>query len=417
MTTKPTTSRPLEGIRVLDLSRVLAGPWCTQILGDFGADVIKVEVPGSGDDTRAWGPPFLAQTDTGDILGESAYHLGCNRSKRSLAADLTTAAGADLVRQLALQADVVVENFRVGGLEKYGLDYKTLHQLNPRLVYCSITGFGQDGPYAERGGYDFVAQAMGGLMSITGEPDGPPTKVGVAITDISTGIYATISVLLALRHAERTGSGQQIDCSLLDTQMSMLANQAMSWLVGGVVPQRMGNAHPTVVPYRTFEARDGALVVAVGNDSQFRSLCQVLLRPNLAEDPRYRKNSDRVQHRDSLEPALQEMIGTWPRTDLIDALAEAKVPAGPVNSIDQAFQDPFAKAREVVHSFTREDGDPVPTLAFPAKLSETPADYRLPPPHLGQHTFEVLGDWLGLLPEQLAALERDKVIAGRTTHE
>lgn len=407
--------RPLQGIRVLDLSRVLAGPWCTQILGDFGADVIKVEVPGNGDDTRAWGPPFLPDADISEGGKESAYYLGCNRSKRSIAVDITTPAGADLIRRLASKADVLVENFRVGTLERLGLDYPTLKQLNPRLVYCSITGFGQDGPYAQRGGYDFVAQAMGGLMSITGEPQGEPTKVGVAITDLSTGLYATIAILLALRHVERGGSGQHIDCALLNTQMAMLANQAMSWLVGGVVPQRLGNAHPTVVPYRTFDALDGPLVVAVGNDNQFSTLCQVLGHADLATDPRYRCNADRVRHRDSLEPLLQNLIGTWQREKLIAALDSAKVPAGPLNSIDQAFDDPFARARGVVHTFFREDGEPIPTLAFPAKLSETPADYQFPPPRLGQHTAEVLSDWLQMPEDQVATLLSDKVIDVRRT--
>lgn len=415
MSTAMNHPKPLEGVRVLDLSRVLAGPWCTQILGDFGADVSKIEMLGVGDDTRAWGPPFLPEYVDGiDDPGESAYYLGCNRNKRSVAVDMSTAAGAELVRQLAAKADVLVENFRVGGLKKFGLDYASLRELNPRLVYCSITGFGQNGPYAERGGYDFVAQAMGGLMSITGDQEGSPTKVGVAITDISTGIYATISVLLALRHAESTGVGQHVDCSLLDTQMTMLANQAMSWLVGGVVPGRLGNAHPTVVPYRTFDALDGTLVVAVGNDGQFQALCRAIERGDLLEDPRFIKNADRVRNRDVLEAELQRTIGQWHRAALIEKLDAAKVPAGPVNSIDQVFQDPFAEARKVVHTFTREDGQAIPTLAFPGKLSATPADYQLPPPRLGQHTFEVLRDWLEMTPDRLRHLSADKVIADRS---
>ncbi|MCF5596820.1 CoA transferase, partial [Pseudomonas sp. PA-3-10C] len=350
MTTNKNHLLPLDGVRVLDLSRVLAGPWCTQILGDFGADVSKIEMLGVGDDTRGWGPPFLPSDDDATAgSGESAYYLGCNRSKRSVAVDMGTPEGAALIKRMAAEADVLVENFRVGGLKKFGLDYESLRELNPRLVYCSITGFGQDGPYADRGGYDFVAQAMGGLMSITGDKNGESTKVGVAITDLSTGIYATISVLLALRHAEATGIGQHIDCSLLDTQMSLLANQAMSWLVGGIVPGRMGNAHPTVVPYRTFEAQDGSLVVAVGNDSQFRALCQAIERPDLSADPRYIRNADRVSNRDTLEQELQIIFGQWQRSALIDLLVEAKVPAGPVNNIDQVFQDPFIEARKVVH--------------------------------------------------------------------
>ncbi|QEY63055.1 CoA transferase [Metapseudomonas lalkuanensis] len=414
---KPGTSpcQPLQGVRVLDLSRVLAGPWCTQILGDFGADVIKVEAPEVGDDTRAWGPPFLPETDGLGGARESAYYLGCNRNKRSIAIDIATSAGSELIRQLAVKADVLVENFCVGALQKLGLDYQALHQLNPRLVYCSITGFGQEGPYAERGGYDFVAQAMGGLMSITGEPDGQPTKVGVAITDLSTGVYASLSVLLALRHAERTGLGQHIDCALLDTQMTMLANQAMSWQVGGVVPQRLGNSHPTVVPYRTFDAVGGALVVAAGNDTQFSALCHAIGRPDLASDPCYRRNADRVRHRDSLEQHLQETISTWRQDALLEVLVQAKVPAGPLNTVAQAFADPNTAARGLVHTFAREDGQTIPTLVFPAKLSETPADYQLPPPCLGQHTTEVLVDWLDLPPEKMTELLRDQVIADRST--
>lgn len=412
MTTTKNHRLPLEGVRVLDLSRVLAGPWCTQILGDFGADVSKIEMLGVGDDTRGWGPPFLPAEDENGSE-ESAYYLGCNRSKRSVAVNIATPEGASLIRRMAAEADVLVENFRVGGLKKFGLDYETLKQLNPRLVYCSITGFGQDGPYAERGGYDFVAQAMGGLMSITGDKDGDPTKVGVAITDLSTGIYATISVLLALRHAEATGVGQHVDCSLLDTQMSMLANQAMSWLVGGIVPGRMGNAHPTVVPYRTFNAQDGALVVAVGNDKQFQSLCHAINRLDLAADARYLRNADRVRNRDALEQELQSTISHLQRNSLISLLDEAKVPTGPVNTIDQVFQDPFTEARKVVQRFTREDGVSIPTLSYPNKLSETPPDYRLPPPKLGEHTYEVLRDWLKMTQDDLAMLAEKKVIADR----
>lgn len=412
MSTITNHPNPLQGVRVLDLSRVLAGPWCTQILGDFGADVSKIEMPGVGDDTRTWGPPFLDKTD-GDGPGESAYYLGCNRNKRSVALDMSTPEGAALVRNLAREADVLVENFRVGGLKKFGLDYESLRELNPRLVYCSITGFGQNGPYADRGGYDYVAQAMGGLMSITGEKDGESMKVGVAITDLSTGIYATISVLMALRHAEATGVGQHIDCSLLDTQMTMLANQAMSWLVGGIIPGRLGNAHPTVVPYRVFQTADDPLVVAVGNDGQFQAMCKAIKRPDLASDPRYILNASRVTHRATLEDELQNTFTRRDRAALMELLVTAKVPAGPVNSIDRVFQDPFAEARKVVHCFTRDNKTSVPTLAFPGKLSVTPPDYRLPPPKLGEHTFDVLRDWLQLTPDDLERLVNCQVIAGR----
>ncbi|AGH50356.1 formyl-CoA transferase [Sphingomonas sp. MM-1] len=403
----------LAGVKVLDLSRVLAGPWCTQILADFGADVIKVEMPGRGDDTRGWGPPFLDPAPDEPGPGESAYYLSCNRNKRSLALDLSTPEGAAIVRRLAAEADILVENFKVGGLARYGLDYQSLRAVNPRLVYCSITGFGQDGPYADQAGYDFVAQAMGGLMSITGEPDGPPTKVGVAITDITTGIYATVSILVALRHAESTGQGQHIDCSLLDTQISMLANQAMSWLVGGVVPGRLGNAHPTIVPYRLFDAADGSVVVAVGNDGQFRSLCAALGRPDLGTDDRFARNAARVANRDVLEPVLEGLIATRSAAEVIAMLKENGIPGGPVNRIDQIFGDPFVAARGSVHNFVREDGVAVPTVAYPARLSETPADYRRRAPYLGEHSSEILGEWLGIGTSELAGLRGDGVIRDR----
>jgi len=305
----------------------------------------------------------------------------------------------------------VVENFKVGGLRKFGLDWASLHELNPRLVYCSITGFGQTGPYAERPGYDFVAQAMGGMMSITGEADGPALKPGVALADLSTGMYAAVSVLIALRHAERSGQGQHIDCSLLDTQIAMLANQGLSYLVGGVPPPRLGNAHPTVVPYRVFAAKDGAIVVAVGNDGQFRALCEVLGTPELATDARYLGNSQRVLHRDPLEAALQQVIGQRQVAELIAALCARGVPCGPVNDIGQTFADPFIEARGVVHRFTREDGVDVPTVAFPGKFSHTPSVYTRPPPHVGQHTCEILDDWLALDAAEQQRLIQAGVIA------
>ncbi|MBA3896289.1 MAG: CoA transferase [Sphingomonadaceae bacterium] len=384
--TEPTEQAPLAGIRVLDLSRVLAGPWCTQILGDFGADVLKIEAPGRGDDTRAWGPPWLD--------GESAYYLSCNRNKRSLAVDLADPQGAALVRRLAAKADILVENFKLGGLARYGLDWPALRAVNPRLVYCSITGFGQTGPYAARPGYDFVVQAMGGLMSITGEADGPPLKVGVAMADLSTGLNATIAIMMALRHAERTSEGQHIDISLLDTQIAMLANQALSYLVGGVAPMRMGNAHPTVVPYRLFETSDGAIVVAVGNDGQFRTLCRVLGADDLAVDERFATNGARVVNRAPLEARLQEIFSDWNSVRLSEALIAAGVPAGPVNDIGQILEDPFVKARGAIHAFAR-DGGAVPSVAFPAKLSATPATMRAAPPRLGENGSDGLNDWLG----------------------
>jgi crotonobetainyl-CoA:carnitine CoA-transferase CaiB-like acyl-CoA transferase len=397
--------RVLSGIKVLDLSRVLAGPWSTQILADFGADVVKVEVPGRGDDTRAWGSPIPALDPSQPVAGESAYYLSTNRNKRSLAIDLADLKGADLIRKLAAEADIVVENFKVGGLKRYGLDYQALSAINPRLIYCSITGFGQDGPYADRPGYDFVAQAMGGMMSITGEADGPPIKTGVAVADLSTGLYATISILMALRHAEQTGQGQHIDCSLLDTQLAMLANQGSSYLVSGQSPSRMGNSHPTVVPYQVFDAADGPMVVAVGNDGQFKILCKVLGVPDLSTDPRFVTNVDRMANRDALEAILQDLIGQRQGAELITALTDAGAPAGPVNSVKQALDDPFVEARQAVHHFTRQDGYQIPTIAYPAKLSRTPAAYDRAPPRLGEHTDEVLRDWLGMDDLALAALD------------
>ena len=401
----------LQGVKVLDLSRVLAGPWCTQILGDFGADVIKIE-SFQGDDTRNWGPPWLRGPEE-EGRGESAYYLSCNRNKRSVALNLADPDGAALIRRLAANADIVVENFKVGGLARYGLDYASLSAINPRLVYTSVTGFGQDGPYADRAGYDFVAQAMGGLMSVTGEADGPPMKVGVAMADLSTGMYAAVSTLLALRHAERTGQGQRVDVSLLDTQISMLANQALSFLVGGESPGRLGNAHPTVVPYRTFQAADHPLVVAVGNDAQFRVLCDVIGAPDLARDERYATNGARVVNRGTLEPALQEIISKMHAHELLESLHARSVPAGPVNTIGEAFEDPFIEARGTVQRFMRDDGVEVPSVAYPGKFSETPADYRRRPPFLGEHTREVLQEWLGLEAGKLDELTTGGVIAQR----
>lgn len=404
-------ARALEGVRVLDLSRVLAGPWCTQILADFGADVIKIEQPGAGDDTRGWGPPNLPPEPGESRPGRSAYYLACNRNKRSLAINIADPAGADLIRELAAKADVLVENFKLGGLKRYGLDYESLHTINPRLVYCSVTGFGQTGPYADRPGYDFVAQAMGGMMSITGDPDGPPIKPGVALADVSTGMYATVSILIALRHAERTGIGQNIDCSLLDTQIAMLANQGLSYLVSGKSPTRMGNWHPTVVPYGVFNTRDGPLVVAVGNDRQFVALCEMLGAPELAADPRYALNRDRVVNRIALESTLQQILLRFSMNELQNTLPAHGVPSGPVNNLEQVFSDPFVEARGVVHQFEREDGVMIPSVAFPGKFSETPARFVRAPPRLGADTFDALADWLGLDEERLSQLERVGTIA------
>ncbi len=385
----------LAGIRVLDLSRVLAGPWSTQILADLGADVVKVEVPGRGDDTRAWGPPFLKGADGEDEIGTSAYYLAANRNKRSIAVDFASSEGAALLRQLATKADIVIENFKVGGLKKYGLDWESLRAVKPGLVYCSVTGFGQTGPYASRGGYDFVAQGMGGFMAITGEEGGQPLRAGVAMADVTTGLYATISILAALRHAERTGEGQQIDISLLDTQIACLANQAMNWLVGGVDPGRLGNRHPTVVPYKTFDVADGTIIIAIGNDGQFRAFCALMGVPQLAQDERFVTASARLINRDAIEAEVQRLVANEPGLPLIDRLAAAGVPAGPVNKVSEVFADPFITARNVVHDFVRADGAHIPSVAFPGKLSATPATMRRPPPRVGEDEQSILADWLG----------------------
>jgi crotonobetainyl-CoA:carnitine CoA-transferase CaiB-like acyl-CoA transferase len=392
--TEMTAPAALAGIRVLDLSRVLAGPWSTQILADLGADVVKVEVPGRGDDTRAWGPPFLKGADGEDEIGTSAYYLAANRNKRSIAVDFASSEGAALLRQLATKADIVIENFKVGGLKKYGLDWESLRAVKPNLVYCSVTGFGQTGPYASRGGYDFVAQGMGGFMAITGEEGGQPLRAGVAMADVTTGLYATISILAALRHAERTGEGQHIDISLLDTQIACLANQAMNWLVGGVDPGRLGNRHPTVVPYKTFDVADGTIIIAIGNDGQFRAFCALMGVPQLAQDERFVTASARLINRDAIEAEVQRLVANEPGLPLIDRLAAAGVPAGPVNKVSEVFADPFITARNVVHDFVRADGAHIPSVAFPGKLSATPATMRRPPPRVGEDEQSILADWL-----------------------
>nr|WP_303783539.1 CoA transferase [Sandarakinorhabdus limnophila] len=393
-----TAPAALAGIRVLDLSRVLAGPWSTQILADLGADVVKVEVPGRGDDTRAWGPPFLKGADGEDEIGTSAYYLAANRNKRSIAVDFADPAGAALLRELAMKADIVIENFKVGGLKKYGLDWESLRAVKPGLVYCSVTGFGQTGPYASRGGYDFVAQGMGGFMAITGEEGGQPLRAGVAMADVTTGLYATISILAALRHAERTGEGQQIDISLLDTQIACLANQAMNWLVGGVDPGRLGNRHPTVVPYKTFDVADGTIIIAIGNDGQFRAFCTLMGVPQLAQDERFGTARARLINRDAIEAEVQRLVANEPGLPLIDRLAAAGVPAGPVNKVSEVFADPFITARNVVHDFVRADGAHIPSVAFPGKLSATPATMRRPPPRVGEDEQSILADWLDSQP-------------------
>ena len=406
-----TAPAPLAGVRVLDLSRVLAGPWASQILGDLGAEIIKVEHPDRGDDTRAWGPPFV---DPDDPDSPSAYYLSCNRNKKSVAIDIAKPAGADLVRALARQSDIVIENFKVGGLARYGLDHASLRREKGNLIYCSVTGFGQTGPYASRAGYDFLIQGMSGLMSITGQPEGTPgaepMKVGVAVSDLFTGLYATIAILAALRHRDATGEGQYIDCALLDTQAAVLANQAMNWLVGGLHPQPLGNKHPNVVPYQTFATRDGHVIVATGNDSQFQALCRLLGRPDLSSDPNYATSAGRQVHRQKLEPALAETIRTWSSADFMRGMDANGIPGGPINTIPEVFADPQIQARGVVQEMTLPDGRRIPTIAFPPKMSATPATYRMAPPALGQDTREVLVSLSGVQEVELIRLAAEGVI-------
>ena len=403
----------LQGIRVLDLSRVLAGPWCTQTLADLGADVIKIERPGSGDDTRSWGPPFLKDADGRDTA-EAAYYLGTNRNKRSVACDIAQPAGQALIRELVMHCQVFVENFKVGDMARYGLDYASLKALNPALVYCSITGFGQTGPYRERAGYDYAVQGMGGLMSVTGERDGltdaqghavagGPQKVGVAVADLFTGMYATVGILAALRHAERTGEGQHVDMALLDTQVAMLANLGANYLVSGKVPGRSGNAHQNIVPYQVFEVADGHLILAVGNDGQFAKFCAITGHPELAADPRYARNSGRVQNRGELVPVLEAIMKTRSRADWLTALEAAKVPCGAINNLAEVFADPQVQARDMVTHWAHPLRTDLPLVASPLKLSATPVRADLPPPLLGQHTTEVLREVLGWDDARLAA--------------
>lgn len=410
------TPGALEGLRVLELSRVLAGPWAGQILGDLGAEIIKVERPGQGDDTRAWGPPFLADGEGADA-NFSGYYLACNRNKRSIAINLAKPEGAALVRQLAQECDVLIENFKVGGLKRYGLDYDSLREENPRLIYCSITGFGQNGPYAPRGGYDFLIQGLGGLMSMTGSAEGTagsePTKVGVPVIDLLTGLYAVIAIQAALRHRERTGEGQHIDCALLDTSVAILANQGMNYLVGDTIPRPMGNAHPNVVPYRPFAVADGHVIVAVGNDRQFQALCRMLERTDLANDPRFTNNSGRVQHRAALEAALEAELASRSRTEVLAAMEQHQVPGGPINNLDQVFADPQVKARGMVERLRTAHGTDLPLTRFPAVLSASPAAIHRPPPHLGQDSVEILRDLARLSDDEIAALIEAGVIEGK----
>jgi crotonobetainyl-CoA:carnitine CoA-transferase CaiB-like acyl-CoA transferase len=395
---------PLSNIRVLDLTRVLAGPWATQMLADFGAEVIKIEKPGEGDDTRGWGPPFLKNAD--GSRGDAAYFLSANRGKTSVCIDMASAEGQKLIRALAAKSDVVIENFKVGGLTKYGLDYDSLKTVNPKLIYCSITGFGQDGPYAQRAGYDFMIQGMAGSMSITGEPDGPPMKSGVAYADIFTGLHAVIGITTALFHRERTGEGQYLDLALLDSQVAVLANQASNYLVGGKVPGRLGNAHPNIVPYQTFETADGHIIIAVGTDRQFREYCAIIGVTELASDERFDSNRKRVENRNDLAPLLARPMKTRTTAAWVAALEAAAVPCGPINTIAQMFADPQVLARGLQIGLTREDGVQVPGVANPILFSQTPVEYEKAPPRLGYGTERVLEDLLGLTEIEISGLRK-----------
>lgn len=407
------TMGALSHIRVLDLTRVLAGPWCAQTLADFGADVIKVERPGAGDDTRHWGPPYLKDADGADTA-EAAYYLAANRNKRSVTIDIATPEGQQIVRELAAQSDVVLENYKVGQLKKYGLDYEALRVVKPDLVYCSVTGFGQTGPYAHRAGYDFIVQGIGGFMSITGErdgePGGGPQKAGVAIADLATGLYSTIAVLAALAHRDRTGEGQYIDMALLDVQVALLANMNTNFLASGKPPVRWGNAHPNIVPYQTFQTRDGWIIVAVGNDGQFRKFVEAGGRLELADDERFATNPSRVRHRDTLVPILAEMVKARDKADWIGALEAAGVPCGPINDLDEVFDNEQVVARGMQVSLPHPCGADVKLVRNPIRMSATPPDARTAPPLLGAQTEDVLRDVLGYDDVRIAALKAKQAI-------
>ena len=402
-----TSIKALEHLRVLDLTRVLAGPWCTQLLADLGADVIKIERPGSGDDTRAWGPPYLKDAAGRDTT-EAAYYLSANRGKRSVTVDISKAEGQQLVRKLAAAADIVVENYKVGQLARYGLDYARLAAENPRLIYCSITGFGQDGPYKDRAGYDFIIQAMGGFMSITGErddlPGGGPQKAGVAVSDLMTGMYTTVAVLAAVAQRERTGAGQYIDMALFDTMIAMLANMNMNYLTTGRAPGRAGNAHQNIVPYQVFAAADGHVVIAVGNDGQYAKFCEIAGRPDLATDPRFATNAERVRNRAVLVPLLEAIVRERPAAFWAEKLEAAGVPCGPINSIAQALADSQAVARGIRIDLPHPTAGTVPLVGMPIRMSASSPSYERPPPLLGEHTDEVLREVAGLHAEEIAAL-------------
>nr|WP_290669239.1 CaiB/BaiF CoA-transferase family protein [Ardenticatena sp.] len=392
----------LDGIRVLDFTRVLAGPFCTMLLGDYGAEIVKIEAPQRGDDTRQWGPPWAG--------GESAYFLAVNRNKRSLTLNLKHPEGRELARALAAHADVLIENFKVGTMAKWGLGYEDIRAINPGIVYCSITGYGQTGPYRDRPGYDFIIQAQGGIMSITGPADGEPHKVGVAIVDITAGLFAATAILAALRHRDKTGEGQYIDVALLDSQIAWLANVAQNYLVSGEVPRRYGNAHPNIVPYEVFPTADGYVAVGIGNDQQYRRFCEVAGCPELWEDPRFQTNPGRVNHRDELVPRLRDVFRQRPTQAWIDLLVVHKIPVAPINTVAEALNDPQVRARDMVQQVVHPTAGLLDLLAPVAKLSSTPAQIHSPPPLLGEQSADVLHDWLGLSAEEIATLRKQGVI-------
>ena len=406
-------ARPLSHIRVLDLSRVLAGPWASQNLADLGAEVIKIERPGSGDDTRAWGPPFLKDAD-GTETNNSAYYLSVNRGKKSVTLDISGSEGQRIARELAARSDVLLENYKVGGLAKYGLGYDEVRKINPRIVYCSITGFGQTGPHAHRPGYDFIFQGIGGLMSITGErddlPGGGPQKVGIAITDVLTGMYAALAITAALAHRERTGVGQYIDLALLDTIVAFGANQIHNYFVSAKIPPRYGNAHANLAPYEVFPTADGHLILAAGNDGQWQSFCKAAERSELAADPRFRTNPDRIRNRKELIPLVRSIMKERTRKDWITRLDAAGVPCGPINDYREVFEDPQVRHRGLKIETPHPQSGSVPGIASPMRFSKTPVEYDRPPPLLGQHTREVLGGLLGMPDHELDRLASTKVI-------
>jgi formyl-CoA transferase len=404
---------PLSHLRVLDLSRVLAGPWAAQNLADLGAEVIKVERPGAGDDTRGWGPPWMKDAD-GKDTDQSAYYLSVNRNKKSVTLDIAKPEGQKIARELADKSHVLIENYKVGTLKRYGLDYASLQKENPGLIYCSVTGFGQDGPYAPRPGYDFIFQGMGGLMSITGERDGQPgagpQKVGIAITDVLTGMYASVAILAAITHRERTGQGQYIDAALLDTMVAFNANQAVSFLCSEKIPTRWGNAHPQVVPYEVFPTADGHIILAVGNDSQFASFCRAAGRPELAQEARFKTMSQRIAHRGELIPLIAEVMRARSKREWIELLEAANVPCGPINNTKEVFEDPQVRHRGLRVDMPHPLGGAAPVVRSPVRLSETPVEYRLAPPMLGQHNEEVLKGLLGRSDADLQQLKAAGIV-------